>query len=129
MAKAQGWKLDLTSAIPITSFDATITEGQVLKLSGEGTADVCGAGEVPIGVAYRAFASGDPGEAVTKHVAVCYAAASIAAGELLKSAAAGQVTPVASDQDVIVGRALNAQTTTGGDVAVDLSLLGTYYAA
>jgi hypothetical protein len=129
MANSQGWKVDFDSAIPITSFDADITEGQVLKLTGIATADVCGAGEVPVGVAYRDFSSGDSGEAIAKHVAVCYAAASITVNDLLKSAAAGQVTPVTADQDVIVGRALSTQTTVNGAVSVDLSLLGTYYAA
>ncbi len=128
MATAKGWVINHNKSIPVT-MAAAITEGQVLKLTGEGTADVCGAGDTPAGVAQRAFASGDNGEIVKGDIAVLYGAAAITVGALLMAAAAGTVTPVTANNDIIVGRALSTQATVGAQVSVDLALLGSYYGA
>ena len=70
---------------------------------------------------------GDDGEIMTSGVAVCTAAAAITDITLpVKAAASGQVTPVTTDLDVIVGMPLNTAAN-GSLVAIDLKLLGSFY--
>ncbi len=132
MAVTYGWKINYEKNIPVT-LAADVSEGQVGKLTGADTADVCGSGDVPRGVFFRDVdisEDGTNGEMMTADFAVCTVAAAVSSITLpLKAAAAGTVTPVTANNDIIVGFPMNLQATTGGQVLVDLSQIGTFYGA
>ena len=132
MATLPGWKIDHKKSIAVDSA-SDVSEGQVGKLTAVDTADVCGAGEMPAGVFPRDVDISEDGartELVRGDVAVCIAAAAISSLTTpVKAAASGTVTPCTTDQDIIVGMPLTTQATVGGYVLVDLSLMGSYYAA
>jgi len=130
MATQPGWKINHDKSIPVT-LAADVTEGQVGKITALDTADVCGAGAVPRGVFARDVDISEDGtrsELVTGDIAVCKIAAAVTNIALpVMSAAAGTVTPVTANNDIIVGYPLTLQSTVGGYILVDLSALGTFY--
>ena len=130
MATRKDWKIDHSKDLAGT-FAADVSEGQVIKLTAERTFDVAGAGDIPAGVAFRDVdisEDGAKGEIMRSHIAVIPCAAAITDITLpVKVAAAGTCTPVTADLDVILGKPLNLQSTVGGDVAVDLTLMGSFY--
>jgi len=131
MATLPGWKIDHKKSIAVDASE-DVTEGQVGKLTAESTAAVCGAGEMPAGVFPRDVDISEDGartELVRGDVAVCKVAAAVSSLTTpVKAAANGAVTPCDTDQDIIVGMPLTLQSTVGGYVPVDLTLMGSYYA-
>lgn len=132
MGFKQGWKIDENRSVPVT-ISADVAEGQIGKLTAEGVAAICGAGEMPAGVfpEDRDVSEGETEtQLVRANIGVSAAAAAVSSLTTpVKAAAAGTVTPCTTDQDIIVGMPLNAQATVGGDVKIDLTLMGSYYAA
>jgi len=130
MATQPGWKINYNTTIPVT-LAADVSECQVGKLTALNTADVCGDGDVPRGVYSRDVDISEDGtrsELVTGDVAVCLCAAAITdITKPVKAAAAGTITPVTTDKDIIVGYPITLQATVGGYVLVDLKTLGTFY--
>ena len=130
MGNEYGWKIEHEYNIPVT-LAADVTAGQVAKITATDTGNVCGSGEVPRGVYFRDVdisEDGTRGEIMTKGVASCLCAAAITDISLpVKAAASGTVTPVTSNNDIIVGYPLNTQAVVGGFVSVDLTALGTFY--
>lgn len=102
---------------------ATITAGQLLKVSGSGTVNVATANTITVGVAAFDAVSGDKVTIYTGGIANLTASGAITAGDLVVTAAAGAVstlaavtTPTAADVTntrAIVGVAL----TTAADTA------------
>jgi hypothetical protein len=97
-----------------SSASATITGGQLVEVSGSGTVGPAGAGSTKVvGVAAFDAASGArvtvwPGAI---HEVTC--AANVTAGNTLKAAATGQVTPWVSGTDaadLVIGTALTTAT-------------------
>lgn len=132
MATKKGWLIIEKESIPVT-IAADVAEGQVGKITAENTASVAGAGDVPRGVFSRDMdvSEGETNtELVTSKIAVVQCAAAITDITLpVMVAAAGTCTPVTANNDIILGMPLNLQATVGGDVAVDLSTMGTFYGA
>lgn len=131
MADLYGWKIDHQESIPVT-IAVDVTEGLVGKLTAADTAALCGAGETPAGFFQRTI---DVSEGVTRTELVkgpqCIGrvAAAVAINEYVMTAASGTVTPVTANNDIIVGRALAAQSTVGGFVPLDTSMFGSFYGA
>jgi hypothetical protein len=96
---------------------ATITAGQLVKVSGSGTVNVATANTIAVGVAAFDASSGDKVTLYTGGIAVLAASGSITAGDIVVTAAAGAVstlaavtTPTAADVTntrAIVGVALS----------------------
>lgn len=132
MALLPGWKIDYCKSVAV-DLAADVSEGQVLKLTAANTADVCGAGDVPAGLASRDVDISEDGtrsELVRGDIGVAIVAAAITDITLpVKAAADGTVTPCTTNNDIIVGKPLTLQSTVGGYVLLDLSTLGTYYGA
>lgn len=130
MALKKGWKINYERNIPVI-YGADVTEGQVVKWSAEGAVAVCGAGEMPAGVAPTTLdisEVGAEGEIVTDQIAVVPAAAEIASLLIpVMVGAAGTCTPVTADGDIVLGMPLNLDATVGADIQVDLKLMGSYY--
>lgn len=114
--------------------DADCTPRVLAKISDASTnpptVTVCGAGEAAIGVYTETLdisADGARSQIVKTGLVLLTAAAAITDASLpVKAAASGQVTPVTTDLDYIVGKPTH--TCDSGDlVQVDLSLLGSYY--
>ena len=115
MSTWQGWgPIEYAQPIPIT-LTADTTEGQLITVAGA----VAGAGDVAIGVIDEAVDISEDGankDIRTAGICVGFAAAAVTAGDPVKPAATGTITPVASDKDFYVGRALTSQATVGGIV-------------
>jgi len=131
MAQGYGWKIEHDANIPVdVAVDVTI--GQVGKITAEGIGDVCGAGEVPRGVYFRTVdisVDGTRAELMTKGTALVTCAAAITDITLpVMAAAAGTVTPVTANNDIIVGMPLNTALI-NESVSIDLAPLGTFYGA
>ncbi|HNX48670.1 MAG TPA: DUF2190 family protein [Thermoanaerobaculaceae bacterium] len=90
----------------------TITGGNVVFLSAAGTVQATSAASaVVVGVASRDAVTGDSVAICRGGVQRCVSAAAITAGQPLKSAASGRVTPMAigtDPQDQYIGFALTA---------------------
>ena len=96
------------------------------------TVTTCGAGENPYGVFEESVDYSEDGgrtSVIRNGIVVVTAAAAITNCTLpVKAAASGQVTPVTTNNDIIVGYPLH--TADSGDlIAVDLKLMGGFYGA
>jgi hypothetical protein len=132
MATKKGWKINYDTNIAVT-VASDVSEGEVMKWTSEGVAETCGAGEMPAGVAIedRDVSEGETSTSLARGPSIAVVAAAAAVTDLmipLKVAASGTCTPCTADQDIILGMPLALQATVGGDVPVDLTLMGTYYA-
>jgi len=79
---------------------------------------LCGVGEVPYGCAIRDIdisEEGASGEVAQGVIHIGFAAAAIVAGNFVKPAASGTLTPVAADKDYYAGIAIDSQATVGGE--------------
>lgn len=87
----------------------------------------CGAGEAGIGFVDETYDAADNVTVQINGTCIAIAATGITAGQFLKGAANGQVTPVTTNGDLIVARALQTVDTQGDQVAVEI-MKGTRYA-
>lgn len=134
MAVLQGARYDQTYDTWAVQVAGDVTEATLAKISDASTEPVtvtsCGAGEVPYGVFEETVDySEDGGRTSVVRGGIVYltAAAAITDATLpVKAAASGQVTPVDTDLDVIVGYPLHTASS-GAIVAVDLKLMGSFY--
>lgn len=131
MAVIPGYKINHEKSLPVT-LSEDVTQWQIGKLTAVDTAAVCGAGEMPAGVFPETVDISEDGtslELVRGDFIPCLAAAAITNINVpLTTAASGTVTPCTTDQQPIVGKPITLQSTVGGLVLVDLTLLGSYYA-
>jgi len=110
--KAQ-WLIDYDRTRELT-FTADADEGKLYTQAGA----LCGVGEVPYGCAIRDIdisEEGASGEVAQGVIHIGFAAAAVVAGNFVKPAANGTLTPVAADKDYYVGIAIDAQSTVGGE--------------
>ncbi len=110
------------ASLPYTA-SAAITGGQVLVVSGSGTVAPAGAASrAVVGVAAADVANGDRVTIHTGGVQRPIAAAAIAAGDIVVSAAAGQVAPFGANTDtlLVIGIALTSAAA-GAAVEVQFS--------
>lgn len=139
MAVQPTWNVVIQTNLP-TKVATDVTAGQLSKfVAGEQTQSaICGAGETPNGCFTKDVVIADEAEggfadtqvARSPSIVVCVAAAAITSLDVLvKAAAAGAVTPVTADLDVVAGRPLTTQATVGGLVAIDTTLMGSIYGA
>lgn len=134
MADLQGWKYDYVQDTMAVILALDATEGLLQKVSDASTSPMtvttCGAGEVPVGASESDVDISEDGTrstVVRNGWAPLTAAAAVTDATLpLKAAASGQVTPVTTDKDVIVGYPLHTASS-GSIVLVDLNLMGSFY--
>jgi hypothetical protein len=131
MAVIPGYKINHAKSTPV-DLSEDVTQWQVGKWSALDTAAVAGAGEMPAGIFPESVDISEDGtrlELVRGDLVPCIVAAAVSDLDVpLTTAASGTVTPCTTDQDPIVGKPITLQSTVGGLVLVDLSLLGSYYA-
>ncbi|MBA2741949.1 MAG: DUF2190 family protein [Actinobacteria bacterium] len=89
---------------------ATVTGGQVVRLTGNRAVGPCGVGQFPVGIASHDAAAGEVVTVVSSGIVPLKAAGAIAAGDPVITAAAGAVAAdvTAPDAAVMVGRAMEA---------------------
>jgi len=138
MSLKQGWKIHESTNLAVDIL-ADVSEGEVGKIiaavapSTEPTAEAAGAGDMPAGVFSRDmdYSEGETRTELVRGPSIVVVATAAAITDLdvpVMVAAAGTCTPVTADQDIILGKPLNLQATVGGDVKIDLTLMGSYYA-
>ena len=134
MADLQGWKYNKQDDVMAVIHAADVTEGNLLAVSDASTSPmttaIAGAGEVPVGATPQTVdisEDGTRGTAVRNGWAPLTAAAAVTDCTLpVKCAASGQVTPVTTTLDVVVGYPLHTASS-GSIVLVDLKNMGTFY--
>lgn len=110
--KAQ-WLIDFNRTRTLT-FTADAEEGKLYTQAGA----LCGVGGIPYGAAIRDIDISEEsaaGEVAQGTIHIGIAAAAITAGDFVKPAALGTLTPADTDQDYYAGIAIDAQATVGGE--------------
>ena len=101
---------------------AAITKYQLVKIAGERTCDVAGAGELAIGIAMHDIASGSWGDICCAGEYVGIADASITVGDVLIAAAAGELATIGAVADTTYNVCGQASTAAAANANVGIVL-------